>query len=399
MTENAPRLDIVDGPHAGATASLHAGRCLIGRSGRCDLVLQDALLAPQHARLHIVRGAVTVTALARPAALDGRPLAPGARVALRTGQRLTLGRTSLRLSAPTRGEATAHARRGAFTPRRVWAAALLSGGALLVSAAGTAPQPRPTPRAQAEQTLRELALPGLDLRDGSDGVLELHGFVADAAAQRRLRRALGPLAGALRQRVWADDATAATAVDTLRAHGLDGVRADASAGVVRLSGYSPSSSALRRAAAAIGNDVGGVRRVETDDVADPAQRRRTLRALAADYDLDGRLTIAASADGLVVSGALDDDALRRWRALSATFAQRYPHLRLLDRVNRRPPLRLSVRGVSVGATAFVTARDGRRYRVGDTLPGGYRLRAIGVDRLLLADAEQQTYVHPLGEQP
>ncbi|HET8632169.1 MAG TPA: FHA domain-containing protein, partial [Thermomicrobiales bacterium] len=106
------RLVVEDGPHAGRQFSIGGGGLTIGRQDGNDVVLDDARVSRQHARLESRDGGLVVTDLgsANGTRVNGRTIVGSQ--PLRPGDVLQLGGTKLRLEggaapalAPIRGDA------------------------------------------------------------------------------------------------------------------------------------------------------------------------------------------------------------------------------------------------------------------------------------------------------
>ncbi|HEX5504947.1 MAG TPA: FHA domain-containing protein, partial [Thermomicrobiales bacterium] len=94
------RLVVEDGPHAGQHLAVGGAGLTIGRQDGNDLVLDDARISRQHARLEVRGGDLVVTDLgsANGTRINGRAVSGSQ--PLRPGDVLQLGGTKLRLEAP-----------------------------------------------------------------------------------------------------------------------------------------------------------------------------------------------------------------------------------------------------------------------------------------------------------
>lgn len=87
-----PEIRVFGGLHEGAAWTLDPGSCLIGSADRCDVVLTDAGIAPEHLLVSVGEEGVCARPLARTRVrLEGRPLRPGAQVDLSADQVIDLG--------------------------------------------------------------------------------------------------------------------------------------------------------------------------------------------------------------------------------------------------------------------------------------------------------------------
>jgi hypothetical protein len=101
------RIEIANGPNAGAIVPLAAGRYRVGFDPGNDIVLADQAIAAEQATLEIGPNGVFLTALAAGAALKCRSfalrsLAAGTSSAIRPGSEIRVGSTVLRFNGPQR---------------------------------------------------------------------------------------------------------------------------------------------------------------------------------------------------------------------------------------------------------------------------------------------------------
>ena len=95
------RLEIVDGPNAGAMVSLAPGRYRLGSDTGDDLVLADRDVVPSHAVLQLAADHGDITALADGIVLRRSALKPGQAKILKRGAVVTIGGTRIRVAGTT----------------------------------------------------------------------------------------------------------------------------------------------------------------------------------------------------------------------------------------------------------------------------------------------------------
>ena len=102
LNEPCWRIEIANGPNAGAVVPLASGRYRVGLDPGNDIVLADREIAAEQATFEIGPGGVRLTALAPGAALRRRSLCPGTSTTIGAGSEVRIGSTVLRLDGPRR---------------------------------------------------------------------------------------------------------------------------------------------------------------------------------------------------------------------------------------------------------------------------------------------------------
>lgn len=93
------RLEIADGPNAGAVVSLAPGRYRLGSDTGDDIVLADRDIAPSHAVLQVTADHADITPLAGGIVLQRSALKTGQPKMLKRGAVMTIGGTRIRVAA------------------------------------------------------------------------------------------------------------------------------------------------------------------------------------------------------------------------------------------------------------------------------------------------------------
>jgi hypothetical protein len=94
------RLEIADGPNAGATVTLVPGRYRFGSGTVNEIVLADPAITAEHATMEFASDRASIIAHAEGVQLRRRHLDSGRRYNLRPGAVVTLGGTRMRLAGP-----------------------------------------------------------------------------------------------------------------------------------------------------------------------------------------------------------------------------------------------------------------------------------------------------------
>lgn len=267
-------LRIVSGLHTGGSRPLSAQETvLIGSSGDCDIVLSDPNVAPRHAFLTRMGGTVSLRALDAPLFIDGQTLNPGDPAELSAMQRVDLGGASFAVGAaedpgwatmlPNLGES---ARPAKAPMRHLPLIAGLAALSLVSVAIAAAVMPgfekKPTPTELAQPLIKEFSIAGGRLVENEDGSLVLSGTVKDAATREMIRKRLATDQVDARLDLRTGDDIAADVREVLRSQGLSTQTRYLGNGDVEVSGRFADEEQFKRAVASRAmQDVNGVRRV------------------------------------------------------------------------------------------------------------------------------------------
>lgn len=94
------RLEIADGPHAGAIVTLVPGRYRLGSDAANEIVLADPSITAEHATMEFAPDRASITAHVDGVQLRRRQLDSGRRYTMKPGTVVTLGGTRMRLAGP-----------------------------------------------------------------------------------------------------------------------------------------------------------------------------------------------------------------------------------------------------------------------------------------------------------
>ncbi|MGO1002563.1 FHA domain-containing protein [Lysobacter sp. CA196] len=337
-------LRIVSGLHAGASRPLSAQETLlIGSGGDCDIVLSDAGVAPHHAFITRMGGTVSLRAVDAPLQIDGQTLSPGDPAELSAMQRVDLGSASLAVGAsedpawatilPNLGEMTKPPRSSMrHLPLIAGLAALSLVSVAIAAAVMPGFEKEPTAMEVVTPLIKEFSIVGGRAVEHEDGSLVLSGTIKDAATREMIRKRLVTNNVQARLDLRTGDDIAADVREVLRSQGLAVQTKYLGNGDVEVAGRFADQDKFKRAIASRAmQDVNGVRRVIPRDLDESAQPAAGPTVAAADAEPKKPVSTAPTRIVQIVRGT-------------------NPH---------------------------VTDVDGAEYAVGDVMPDGRSLIAIG----------------------
>lgn len=337
-------LRIVSGLHAGASRPLSAQETLlIGSGGDCDIVLSDAGVAPHHAFITRMGGTVSLRAVDAPLQIDGQTLNPGDPAELSAMQRVDLGSASLAVGAsedpawatilPNLGEIAKPPRSSMrHLPLIAGLAALSLVSVAIAAAVMPGFEKEPTAMEVVTPLIKEFSIAGGRAVEHEDGTLVLSGTIKDATTREMIRKRLVTNNVQARLDLRTGDDIAADVREVLRSQGLAVQTRYLGNGDVEVAGRFADQDKFKRAIASRAmQDVNGVRRVIPRDLDESAQPAAGPTVAAADAEPKKPVSTAPTRIVQIVRGA-------------------NPH---------------------------VVDVDGAEYAVGDAMPDGRSLIAIG----------------------
>lgn len=417
-------LKMFSGPSMGAEISLGEGEYLVGRDVRSDLILNDRMIAAQHLRLRVSDKGVTITPLATPVYVDGKPIPKEPR-RVTDYQVITLGTTHFALGPPeatwpviglptirelTSSETLKDEARDDSLPGRYswirdrveqhpWLKWLVIGwiGLMLLVLLATIGSFGMVDREHgvSAQTLGEIIEnTGLEnklrVTDEGQGEFEITGYLEHEADRVRLEKALAERGIDVPLMIWNPQMLADSARSILAAVGVRHITVWPAQGEVPgelvMSGYLNDEAGWKRALVMLRDDIPGITAINADAVEPVDSRAKALRALLTKHGLSENLRVVVTNGTLSVHGTLLSEEDRvRWEALVREYQTRYLDAPALveQPATKKKRLYIPIRSVSIGDISYIVTRDGRKYMEGSYIGEGYVIDKIFTDRLLL----------------
>ncbi len=327
------RLEIRSGLYAGVTQHVGAGRLVLGSGAEADILLMEPDLAPAHAAFVLQDRTIRVEGLASDVAVAGvGPVPAGAARTVRLPATIEIGDVSLAWDL-------AHA---------------------------SVPEPRAArPLGIARGLLARPAVPGI--------------AAAGMLAVTVLLTLVNPIAGAA---VLIDGAGKAAQSQPHDRSGAAAVPAAAQAALAPPPVGAPSPAGAKQATAKADPPAPALAPQR------PAAVEAAAKALRDDIAGAGLLNVHVKASGGAVSatGTIEPAMTARWEGLQKAFDERFAgDVTLVNSVVARAeklPASLGIEGVWRGAQPYIVVR-GQRYLAGAVVDGGWTIRGIEHDRVML----------------
>lgn len=344
------RLEILSGLYAGVTQQVCGGRLALGSGAEADILLLEPDFAPLHAGIVLRGGTIRVEGLADDVAVAGvGPVPAGAARTVRLPATVEIGGIAIAWDAVAKTAAE--------------------------TAAEAPPAPVPLGLAPGRSLGRRFgAVRSLLARPAVPGIA-----AAGLLAVTVFLTLANPIAGA--------------------AALIDGTGQDVHPGLHPGSPASPAPqpvaatpqpAAADRPAPAAGQEVSkeAARAVPAPAPARPAAVDAAAGALREEIGQAGLLNVHVRASGgaVTASGTIEPAMTGRWEALQKAFDERFAgDVTLVNSVAvkaERLPASLGIEGVWRGPQPYIVVR-GQRYLVGAVVDGGWTIRDIERDRVML----------------
>lgn len=282
--------------------------------------------------------------------------------------------------------------------------------------AASAPDARdPSALEQARALVASLGLSGIEIQAQPNGTLSLHGYSPTRADRERLSSSLTAAGWRVDNRVWPEDQIREILAETLTRLGSARLHYDyLGQGEVLLRGWLRPGLMPEQVERLVQHDVPGVQRLQ-NELRPIAPVLEDLREQLRGARLERKLTIAAEAPPIRVSGRLDDRDMARWTAIRDALTERHPTSLPLETalvqestatpapmgtetvpaepspVARVSGTSIQVRGILIGSdgSAYALLHDGERVSVGDRIGGRYLIEEIRFDRVVALDGGER----------
>ncbi len=216
--------------------------------------------------------------------------------------------------------------------------------------------------------------------DAAANGLLVTGMVTDDEALQALKGLVDSQGAVASVDVQLASALAARVQDVLQKMNMPHVTVglDAGGGFVA-AGYVVDREQWLAARDTVVRDFRGVNRIDDSGVFDSKERMASLQSKLAAAGLSSDLSVEANAEGtLLVNGVVSYPVLDEWAAVLTSYRQEFGDLPRVESAVRslNNVLNIDVRSASTGQVPYIVMREGGRYLVGTTLPGGYVLTSI-----------------------
>ena len=263
-------LHVLRGRHRGARVTLEQGAQVLGSDDRCDIVLVDAGVAPEHLLINMEQDFVTVSALAARVTIDARPLILGRTVPIGGHHVLRIADCILAVTSSDTELAEIEASLGrpaTVAPRRELSTFVLSvAGLVLTVGLALSATSKTRPEASelravesAQSVLATLGLHEVVLKPEPNGNASLEGIVPSQTSYHTLRRRLAHLD--LKFRLFVADEIVRFAGELMNERGFETSIHYAGAGAIVVDGPDADAPGFEAAALSLQEHVPGVRSV------------------------------------------------------------------------------------------------------------------------------------------
>ena len=247
--------------------------------------------------------------------------------------------------------------------------------------------------AVAENIKTKLQLPDITLRQLTDGVILIRGYVTDSDQKNTLLAKMEEESVPVKERLTVMSDMRLAAVMALKTAGYTGINIelDTTPGSLVLSGYAPDAMYVTKVRDLLRTEVYGLSSI-VEQLEYQSTREKALRAMLRDSGLLGRIKILVKPGTLTLQGRLSDIAEGySLKKIVTGYREKYgKHPQLIINVTipsanteTLQPV-LHIRSISLGRMPYVVLENGEKYLPGAKLENGYILESIGLDYLVLS---------------
>lgn len=384
------KLDIRSGLHQGVEYRLEPGAYTFGGSNNCDFVLEDRHFQPLAFELKVADRSVEIIAEQPVGVDDGQEtllLQGGLRSLMTIPSEIHIGEVTIGVGPEDRSSSMIAwiVRNPLVTGIAVLAVVLVG---VFVTAQATTGSITPSPAEEQhmiESVLRENGLDQSLTFSRDDNRWVISGEVNERRDTEKLAAAIRETGVAVDLDV-TDKRSVLRSVDMVLAAFPGRLKAAwTNSGSIKISGHVPTESERNSLENALRNDVRGVDRLELA-IETHSDIRRAVTLRVDETELASKINLTLSEQTMLVRGQLSPAELDLWREIEIWYDMRYEGI-LPIRTDFQLPVSLNpnleIRAIWSGNDPYVIAGNGSKYGPGAILPGGWQIKDILSDRVVL----------------
>ncbi len=404
-------LKILSGLNCGAELQLNEGNYNIGSHESNDLVFNDESLAEKHLRIILSDSGLAIRPFVLPVYLKGKPVSQGGGI-VDNFDVITIGDTHFALApsdviwpdkielpkikkkaAESSLSADGSHSRSIFAlipySRIVIPSLLVVALVLFVGDFFSERSPIVSAEQKIQAVLDEMNLYKLQLIKQPNNTIRLSGFVQQSKTVKQLEEKLRKSGVAAINRVHAIDDLKDNTKRVLRALGYDRLQVSASkknAGEMILKGFVDDKSSRQSIVDTLRYDIPGVKNIDYSAVETLEQRLDFLQNEIKKLGLQKKLSVLSTGGILKIEGTLNGIQMENWKIVHSTFQEKYgeePPLES-DIKTKKLSIKLALRSVSIGTTAYLITKKGNKYIEGAFLDNGYLIKSISPGKIVLS---------------
>lgn len=402
---------VLSGINQGATADLRKGSGLIiGRSDKCDIIFNGANVADRHVVIELDHEKIRLTPLAQPVYVDGKDIGSHEMV-LFPNQLINIGVVDFTIADKKQpwpaydGENkrletvsdVSNASKRRTKPSYMgspwlWFAVVAmllanvhyltrdQGGILgLLGFKKTVSQ-------KVSSVIDVDNYPNLYVKNLKSGITEIRGYVSTLQEKTSLDNRVVGLGDHVISAILVDTDLEKAAKQIAESFGEVGIHfSTLEHGRLKASGLAESRSKWLSIKENIRTDVRGVMSVNDEEVKNLQEMFFILEKRIKDEKFSKRIALELRKGTIIAKGRLAESEKNKWFSIKKAFLKKSFYPFKFREIFRAPDadIKLSIRSVSVGEIPFVVSKDGDKYFQGSHVGGGYFIKSITDDFILL----------------
>jgi type III secretion protein D len=426
-------LRILKGLHTGAELVLVPGKYVIGKGEDCDLILEDEEVAFKHCCLQITADTITISPLEGEVFIDGKRIATTS--VLNLFQVVTLGNVCLALG-PTNEkwpdinlpiiekeekneeetlseekqaesiEKTPQETKKKLPVKYVIIGAILAIvlGSFVFTFFSTPKQPPSSlPLIDkfklVEDFVQKSGFSYIRVFKDKQGKIKVTGYVETRQDKQKLARKLKLIDPQIETKIYANEELLLAAQEVVNAMGLENVKLKVFAdGKLLLTGFVLDKTSLKKMLTLLREDIPGFRHIENRLLC-LAEVQRQIKNFFAENNMPD-LQVRVQPSSILITGSILAEKKREFEKVIARIEKQYaPQFKVIkrvkikqgERVERTVKVNIEIKAVHIGGVSYIILADGKKYFEGAVLPGGYLLKKIEPQKLVLEIKGRKCY--------
>jgi len=237
--------------------------------------------------------------------------------------------------------------------------------------------------------------------DGDTGRITVEGWVDAREEKKDIELALMRLGGGISIRVWSQEKIMEDAQELINMLKVSvTIEPTADKGVYKAIGYVGDDKVWDNVRKNLSKDVAGIRYLQ-DEVITGKKAQAIANKVLSEYELDGKIDFFPMMDYIKVVGTISESSIDAWKAARVAVWEEmgYPvpmENQVMIASAGKVFFSTQIDSVNIGETGWIVVKGGEKVFTGGTLPGGFVVKSIGKEGIVLKRGDQQITIQPGG---
>lgn len=240
------------------------------------------------------------------------------------------------------------------------------------------------------------------VREEGDKIF-IEGWVDDKEKKKEIESSLMRLSDKMSMRIWSKEKIMEDAQELLAMMKVNvAIQATEENGVYKAIGFIGDDKVWANVRKTLAADIAGIRYLE-EDVLTGKKAVAIANKVLAEYDLQGKIDFIPKLDYIVLDGTITDAQLEAWKAARLKIWEEYNYPVPMENrvfIARADKIYLNteIDGVNIGHgnNGWIVVKGGQKVFTGGVLPGGFTVKSIGKEGIVLKRGDQLITLQPGG---